>query len=76
MANHHIRVTVLVDGDEYLSLQSMSDSDGLSDSAFMRFPLKQEARRRALALVSDRNRSGDSTEPTQVVRSRFHGVQQ
>jgi hypothetical protein len=76
MANHHIRVTMLCDGDEYLSLQSMSDDDGLSDSAFMRLLLKQEARRRALALVSDRNRSGDSTEPTQVVRSKFHGVQQ
>jgi len=41
MANHHIRVTMLCDGDEYLSLQSMSDDDGLSDSAFMRLLLKQ-----------------------------------
>lgn len=72
MANHHIRVTVLVDGDEYLSLQSMSDSDGLSDSAFMRLLLKQEARRRALAQVSDRERAGDTSEPTHVQRSKFH----
>ena len=69
MANHHIRVTVLVDGDEYLSLQSMSDDDGLSDSAFMRLLLKQEARRRALAQVSERSRIGETTEATHVVRT-------
>ena len=69
MANHHIRVTVLVDGDEYLSLQSMSDEDGLSDSAFMRRLLKQEARRRALAQVSERNRLGETTEPAHVLRN-------
>lgn len=66
MANHSIRVVVLVDGDEYLSLQAMSDDDGLSDSAFMRRLLKQEARVRALAQVSDRSRLGESTEPAQV----------
>lgn len=70
MANHHIRVTVLVDGDEHLSLQSMSDADGLSDSAFMRYYLlKQEACRRALAQVSERNRIGETTEPAHVLRN-------
>lgn len=73
MANHHIRVTMLVDGDEYLSLQGMSDEDGLSDSAFMRRLLKQEARKRALAQVSDRERDGDTAEVAQLRRSQFHG---
>lgn len=69
MASHHIRVTVLVDGDEYLSLQSMSDEDGLSDSAFMRLLLKKEARVRASAKVSEKNRLGETTEPAHVLRN-------
>lgn len=69
MANHSIRVVVLVDGDEYLSLQSMSDEDGLSDSAFMRRLLKKEARERAIAQVSDRQRFEESTQPAQVLHT-------
>lgn len=69
MANHSIRVVVLVDGDEYLSLQSMSDEDGLSDSAFMRRLLKKEARERAMAQVSDRQRFEESTQPAQVLHT-------
>jgi hypothetical protein len=41
MADHSIRVVTLLTGDEYLAMQSMADSDGLSDSAFMRLLLKQ-----------------------------------
>lgn len=73
MADHSIRVVTLLTGDEYLAMQSMADDDGLSDSAFMRRLLKLEAQKRALAQVSDRARAGDSTEPAQVVHSRFHG---
>lgn len=73
MADHSIRVVTLLTGDEYLAMQSMADSDGLSDSAFIRRLLKLEAQKRALAQMSDRNRVGDSTEPAQVVRSVFHG---
>lgn len=73
MADHSIRVVTLLTGDEYLATQSMADDDGLSDSAFIRFLIKQEAKKRALAQVSDRDRAGDSTEPAQVVHSRFHG---
>lgn len=40
MADHSIRVVTLLTGDEYLAMQSMADSDGLSDSAFMRRLLK------------------------------------
>ena len=76
MADHSIRVVTLLTGDEYLATQAMADSDGLSDSAFIRRLLKLEAQKRALAQVSDRNRSGDTAEPAQVVRSVFHGVQQ
>ena len=73
MADHSIRVVTLLTGDEYIAMQAMADSDGLSDSAFMRRLLKLEAQKRALVLVSDRNRSGDSTEPAHVRHSVFHG---
>lgn len=76
MSQHNIRVTMLVDGDEYLSLQSMSDEDGLSDSGFMRLLLKKEARRRAVEKVSAKQSQGGTAEPTQLVhtpRSQFHG---
>lgn len=73
MADHSIRMVTLVNPEEYLSAQAMADDDGLSDSAFIRFLIKQEARKRAAAKYSDRNGAVDSTEPAQVVRSRFHG---
>ncbi len=47
MADHSIRVAMLLTGDVYLAMQSMAD----------------------------RIRSGDTTEPAQVLHSRFHGVQ-
>lgn len=74
MADHSIRVVTLLTGDEYLAMQSMADDDGLSDSAFMRRLLKLEAQKRALAQVSDRNRSGDTSEAAHVVHSRFHAA--
>lgn len=61
-AEHSIRVVTLVSPDEYLAMQSMADSDGLSDSAFMRRLLKLEARKRALEQVSGRTTEGASTE--------------
>lgn len=66
MAKHTIRVVVLMDGDEYLAMKSMSDDDGLSDSAFMRRLFKLEARRRALAQVSSQASFDDMAEPAQV----------
>ncbi|MBS3998229.1 MAG: hypothetical protein KGZ67_13030 [Hydrogenophaga sp.] len=69
MATHNIRVTVLLDGDEYLGLQAMSEDDGLSDSAFMRRLLKLEARRRAMAQVSERTDLDESAEPVHLVRT-------
>lgn len=64
---HNIRVVSLVNGDEYLAMQSMADSDGLSDSAFIRRLIKLEARRRAMAQVSELRRMDDMAEPAQVV---------
>ena len=69
MSAHHIRVTVLLDGDEYLSMKAMADEDGLSDSAFMRRLLKLEAQRRAVAQVSARLLRDESAEPAQLVRN-------
>lgn len=66
MSKHTIRVVTLLDGDEYLSLQSMADSDGLSDSAFMRRLLKLEAGKRAFEQVSERSGLEDMAEPAQV----------
>ena len=69
MAEHTIRVVTLLTGDEYLAMQSMADSDGLSDSAFMRRLLKKEARERAMAQVSDLQRFEESTQPAQVLHT-------
>lgn len=69
MSGHNIRVTVLLDGDEFLSLQSMGGSDGLSDSAFMRRLLKLEAQRRAIAQVLAQTERDESAEPAQLVRN-------
>lgn len=65
MADHNIRVVSLLTGEEYLALKSMSDEDGLSDSAFMRRLLKLEANKRALAKVSANSRVGESAEVAQ-----------
>lgn len=72
MTDHNIRVVSLLTGDEYLAMQHMADSDGLSDSAFIRCLIKREAQRRAMAKLSDNQAADDSAEPAQVVRSRFH----
>lgn len=69
MAEHTIRVVTLLTGDEYLAMKSMADSDGLSDSAFMRRLLKLEAQKRAMAQVSDGERLDESAEPAQVVHT-------
>ena len=73
MADHSIRVVTLLTGDEYLAMQAMADSDGLSDSAFIRHLVKREARNRAVEQVSERARLESSTEPARVVRSVLHG---
>ena len=72
MAEHTIRVVTLLTGDEYLAMQSMADSDGLSDSAFIRRLLKLEAQKRAMERVSAIDRTGETAEPAQVRRSQFH----
>ena len=63
--NHNIRVVSLLNGDEYLAMQAMADSDGLSDSHLV----KLEARRRALAKVSEERALDHTAEPAQLVRS-------
>ncbi|MDD2711326.1 MAG: hypothetical protein PHU77_00260 [Simplicispira sp.] len=73
---HNIRVVSLVNGDEYLAMQSMADSDGLSDSAFIRRLIKLEARRRAMAQVSERRRLDDMAEPAQVMHRDNYGAAQ
>ena len=67
--SHNIRVVSLLTCDEYLAMQSMADNDGLSDSAFMRHLIKLEARRRAMARVSEEQRLRQMEEPAQVLRS-------
>ena len=73
MADHSIRVVTLLAGDEYMAMQAMADSDGLSDSAFIRHLVKREARNQAVEQVSERARLEASAEPAQVVRSVLHG---
>lgn len=67
---HSIRVVTLLNGDEYLSMQSMANEEGLSDSAFIRRLLKLEAHKRALAQVSADRLRDQSAEPAQVVHSQ------
>ena len=66
-AGHNIRAVTLLTADEYLAMQSMADQDGLSDSAFMRHLIKLEARRRAMARVSEERRLSAMEEPAQVL---------
>lgn len=70
MADHNIRVVSLLTGEEYLSMKSMADEDGLSDSAFIRRLLKIEANKRALEKVSAGMREGESTEAAQERANR------
>lgn len=70
MAAHDIRVAVLLTADEFLSMQSMADEDGLSDSAFMRLLLRQAARKRAMAKLSEQRDLDGSAEPVQVLDSK------
>lgn len=72
MSEHNIRVVSLLNGDEYLAMQHMADSDGLSDSAFIRHLIKREAKRRAMERVSAMQDTEQTAEPAQLVRSRFH----
>ena len=72
MSEHNIRVVTLLNGDEYLAMQHMADSDGLSDSAFIRHLIKREAQSRVMAQLSAKQTADTSAEPAQVVRSRFH----
>lgn len=75
--NHTIRVVSLLNADEYFSMKAMADSDGLSDSAFIRHLIKQEARRRALAQVLEERRLREMEEPAQVLHnSGQHAVGQ
>lgn len=67
---HDIRVTVLLDADEFMSLQSMTDEDGLSDSAFMRRLLKLESRKRAMGRLSERQSQEESAEPAHVLNTK------
>ena len=54
-------------------MQSMADTDGLSDSAFIRHLIKLESRRRAFAKVSDERRLSEMEEPAQVLRTGERG---
>lgn len=72
MSEHNIRMVTLLTGDEFLAMKHMADSDGLSDSAFMRRLLKLEAQKRAMQQLSANQAADDSAEPAQVVRSHFH----
>lgn len=68
---HDIRVVVLVTADEYIATQSMADDDGLSDSAFIRYLIKQEAKKRAIAKLSEEQRLRAMEEPAQVVHNKW-----
>ena len=71
MANpHDIRVVSCLTADEFFSMQSMADSEGMTQSAFIRHLIKQEARRRAIAQVLEERRLREMEEPAQVLRTR------
>ncbi len=71
MANpHDVRVVTCLTADEFFSMQTMADSEGMTQSAFIRHLLKLETRRRAIAQVSEHQRLHAIEEPAQVVHSR------
>ena len=58
-------------------MQSMADSEGMTQSAFIRPLIKQEARRRALAQLLEERRLREMEEPAQVLHnSGQHAVGQ
>lgn len=77
MANpHDIRVVSCLTADEFFSMQSMADSEGMTQSAFIRHLIKQEARRRALAQLLEERRLREMEEPAQVLHNPQHAVGQ
>lgn len=75
MANpHDVRVVTCLTADEFFSMQTMADSEGMTQSAFIRHLLKLEARRRAMAQVSEQQRLHAIEEPAQVVHSSGVGT--
>ncbi|GAB3357990.1 MULTISPECIES: hypothetical protein [Giesbergeria] len=75
MANpHDVRVVTCLTADEFFSMQTMADSEGMTQSAFIRHLLRLEARRRAMAQVSEQQRLHAIEEPAQVVRSGGAGT--
>ena len=69
-ASPNILAVTLLTADEFLAMQSMAHTDGLSDFEFIRHLIKMEARRRAFAKVSDERRLSEMEEPAQVLRTR------
>lgn len=66
---HDIRVVTCLTADEYFSMQTMADSEGMTQSAFIRHLLKLDARRRAMAQVCESERLRAMEEPAQVMRN-------
>lgn len=67
MSAHDIRVTTLLNAEEFLALEAMVDEQGVSQSAFIRGLIRKACRERALIKVSEQSRMDVSAEPTQVV---------
>ncbi len=66
---HDFRVSVLLTADEFLAMSGVAESDGLSQSAFIRHLIKQAIQRRAALLVSDMQADADTAKPAQVQRT-------
>ncbi len=49
-AGHNIRAVTLLTADEYLAMQSMADTDGLSDSTDRKFNRMRPSMARVLGL--------------------------
>lgn len=67
MSAHDIRVTTLLNAEEFISLEAMVDEMGLSQSALIRTLLHKAFREWALTKVSEQSRLAGSVESAQVV---------
>jgi hypothetical protein len=66
MTGHDFRVAVLLTADEFCAMTGAAESEGLSQSAYIRRLLKAAIQARAASLVSNMQEDSDTTKPVQL----------
>lgn len=70
-----IRVTVLLNADEYLAMSSLADEESLAESAFIRHLIACHVREKTLKKLSRLKDEFEMQETTQVMHRQFGVVE-